>query len=102
VLHDAGAGGVLAWSSHHPSFVWAVAASSIAAALLVFERPRGLSARAYAAQMRDRFRAIQAEFEQAVAARQREMGQFAPPESDAAPAAPARLDGFHAVDHTRR
>jgi len=103
-LHGAGTGGVLAWSSHHLPLVWAGAAAAVVVALLVVERPRGHSARAYVAQLRDRFRAIEGEFERAVEAAlpDRKLREFDKPEPDIPGAAPERLDGLPAVDNTRR
>ena len=103
-LHGADAGGVLAWSSHHLPLVWAGAAAAVLAALLVLDRPRSVSARAYVAQLRDRFRLVQGEFERAVEAAlpDRKLREADMPGPDVPGAAPARLDGREAVDHTRR
>ena len=103
-LHGAGAGGVLAWSSHHLPLVWAGSAATVVVALLVVERPRSVSARAYVAQLRDRFRVVHVEFERAVEAAlpDRKPREADMPGPDVPGAAPARLDGREAVDHTRR
>lgn len=103
-LHGVGAGGVLAWSSHHLPLVWAAAAATVVVALLVVERPRGHSARAYVAQLRDRFRTVQGEFERAIAAAQpdRKLWESDKPGPGVPGAASERLDGPEAVDNTRR
>ncbi len=103
-LHGAGAGGVLAWSSHHLPLVWAGAAAAVLAALLVLDRPRSVSARAYVAQLRDRFRLVQGEFERAVEAALPDptVREFDQPAAEIPGAAPERLDGREAVDNTRR
>ncbi len=103
-LHGAGAGGVLAWSSHHLPIVWTGAAAAIVVALLVLERPRGFSARAYLAQLRDRVRAVQGEFERAVDAAQpdRKPRELDMPAPDVPRSTAERLDGPEAADNTRR
>ncbi|WP_242343623.1 MULTISPECIES: hypothetical protein [Anaeromyxobacter] len=103
-LHGAQSGGALAWSSRHFSLVWAGAAVVVIAALLVFEPPRSPSARSYLAQLRDRFRTVQDDFERAVAAALRDGNDSQPdaagPEQPGP--APERLDGLGAADNTRR
>ncbi len=103
-LHGAAGSGVLAWSSHHLSLVWMGAAAAVIVALLLAEPPRGPSARAYAAQLRDRLRAIQAEFERAVEAalsdRKLRVSDKAGP--DAPGVALEQLDGLRVADNTRR
>jgi hypothetical protein len=103
-IHGAGAGGVLAWSSQHLPLVWAGAAATALVDLVALERPRSLSARAYAAQLRDRFRGVHGEFERAVEAalRDRNMSEFNAAPAEPAGAAPERLDGLDAADNTRR
>jgi hypothetical protein len=103
-LHGAPAAGVLAWSSRHLSLVWAGAAVVVVAALLVFERPRSHSVRSYLAQLRERFRTVQDDFERAIEAALRNRNDS---EADAAGpeqpgAAPERLDGLGAAENTRR
>lgn len=103
-LHGAGAGGVLAWSSQHLPIVWAGAAAAVLTALLVLERPRTLSARAYTAQLRDRFHATQGEFERALETAQldRKSRESHTPGPDVPGSAAERLDGPEAADNTRR
>jgi hypothetical protein len=103
-LHGAAAGGVLAWSSQHLPIVWAGAAAAILVALLVLERPRAPSARAYTAQLRNRFRATQDEFERAleVAQLDRMSRESRAPGRGAPDSAAERLDGPEAADNTRR
>ena len=103
-LHGADVGGVLAWSSRHLPIVWAGAAAAVLAALLVFERPRTPSARAYTAQLRDRFRATQGEFERALGASQldRMSRESHTPGLGVPGSAAERFDGPEAADNTRR
>jgi hypothetical protein len=103
-LHGAQSGGALAWSSRHLPLVWAGAAVVVVAALLVLERPRSYSVRSYLAQLRERFRTIEDDFERAVEAALRDRNHS---EADAAGpeqpgAAPERLDGLGAAENTRR
>jgi hypothetical protein len=102
-LHGAESGGALAWSSRHLPVVWAGAATVAAAALLVFERPRSPSVRAYVAQLRDHFRRVQDDFERALDAahRDRHGSELDAPGEQPRPA-PERLDGLDAADNTRR
>jgi hypothetical protein len=103
-LHGAGADGILAWSSHHLPIVWIGTATSIAIALLVLERPRSLSARAYLAQLRERMRATQRDFERALEAAQldRKAGEPHTQGARIPDSAAERLDGPEAADNTRR
>ena len=102
-LHGAGADGVLAWSSHHLPIVWAGAAVAVAVALLVLERPRGFSARAYLVQLRDRVRAVQGEFERAVDAAQPDRPRdLDTPAPDVPRSTAERPDGPEAADNKRR
>jgi len=103
-FHGAGAGGVLAWSSHHLPLVWSGAAAAVVVALLVVEPPRDRSARAYVAQLRDRFHTVQGEFERASGAAppDRKLGELDQPGPYVPGAAPEGLDGSQAVDNTRR
>ncbi len=103
-LQGAGAGGVLAWSSQHLPIVWAGAVTAVLAAILVLERPRTLSARAYTTQLRDRFRATRGEFERALEAAQldRKSRESRTPEAGTPGSAAERLDGPEAADNTRR
>jgi hypothetical protein len=103
-LHGAGADGFLAWSSQHLPIVWAGAAAAVLVALLVLERPRTPSARAYTAQLRDRFRATQGEFERALGASQldRMSRESHTPGIGVPGSAAERLDGPEAADHKRR
>lgn len=105
MLHGAGASGVLAWSSRHLPIVWAGAAVAVLAALVALERPRTPSARAYAAQLRDRFHATQRDFERALEAAQLDRKSreiHSPPEAGVPGSAAERLDGPEAADITRR
>ena len=103
-FHGAGAGGVLAWSSHHLPLVWSGAAAAVVVALLVVEPPRDRSARAYVSQLRDRFHVVQGEFERAIEAAlpDRKLSEFDQPGPYVPGAASERLDGLQAVDNTRR
>ena len=103
-LHGAGAGGVLAWSSQHLPIVWAGAALAVLSALFALEPPRTLSARAYTAQLRDRIRATQGEFERELAAAHldRKSRESHPPGAGVPGSEAERLDGHPAADNTRR
>jgi hypothetical protein len=103
-LHGAQSGGALAWSSRHLPLVWAGAALVVIAALLVLEPPCSASVRSYLAQLRDRVRTVQDEFERAVTAALRDRNgselDAAGPEQPGP--APERLDGIGAAENTRR
>ena len=94
----------MGWSSQHLPLVWASAAGAVSLAFVAFERPQTLSARAYAAQLRGRFRAVQAEFERAVEAalRDHNITEVDAAALEAPCAEPERLDGADAADNTRR
>ena len=102
-LHGADAG-ILAWSSRHLPLVWAGAASAVFVALLALERPRAQSARAYFAQLRERFRSVQREFERAVdvARAERKRRELDQPAHRISGPTPEGFDGLQAADHKRR
>lgn len=103
-LHGAPAGGALAWSSRHLPLVWTGAAVVVFAALVVLERPRSYSARSYLAQLRERLRTVQDDFERAAEAalRDRNGSELAAAGPEQPGAAPERLDGLGAAENTRR